>query len=225
MASSSSAGAAGSKRKRSAAAEEEEEEEDMDYVPESKGGRLWSTKDECTLLVGLKKLQKRSDMTGLYAAVGAKLDCKATKNQLADKVRKLKRKFTSNKSKGDPAVYKLMVQVWGDHEVVDSDDSDDDSYDDSEEVKDDPFLKTYPNVCRHLVHMYSCANIRVGIELDRVVDLIAQKMETSLSKEELEDMERGWDRCDLMYVQAGLARMEQMKKQKKLIEKAANNNY
>ncbi|XP_060674901.1 transcription factor STKL2 [Ziziphus jujuba] len=112
-------------------------EEEEEYVPEEKKRKkkkiiVWSEKDEITILEGLIKLQKSSSSLGkknniihYYSVIKDSLVADVSKEQLTDKVKRLKRKYMQNKKNklADPnlsidydshskRVFELSKQIW-----------------------------------------------------------------------------------------------------------------
>lgn len=103
---------------------------------EKKQHRLWSEEDEIVILRGLidyaakKKADPIADMNAFHEFIKKKIHIDATRAQVQDKVRKLKIKYTNNKSKEidgknrtfakphEQEVYELSKKIWGDESKV-----------------------------------------------------------------------------------------------------------
>ncbi|XP_058189373.1 probable transcription factor At1g61730 [Rhododendron vialii] len=92
--------------------------------------RLWSEEDEVLILKGLMDFQSKKgsdpypDMGEFYELIKQSLSVDASRNQFLDKIRKLKRKYsTNNAEKGERAIFsrphehkcfELSNKIWGD---------------------------------------------------------------------------------------------------------------
>ncbi|KAI8530991.1 hypothetical protein RHMOL_Rhmol11G0103200 [Rhododendron molle] len=116
-------------------ADEARDKKKAKVVEEKKSGvgsinRLWSEEDEVLILEGLMDFQSKKgsdpypDMGEFHQLIKQSLSVDASRNQLLDKIRKLKRKYSSNNvEKGEKAVFsrphehkcfELSNKIWGD---------------------------------------------------------------------------------------------------------------
>ncbi|EYU33920.1 hypothetical protein ABFS82_08G147900 [Erythranthe guttata] len=93
--------------------------------------RLWNEDDEIALLKGLadykqkKKADPYAELDSFHLFIGENLHVEVTKAQLQDKIRRLKKKYETNKTKDQPnkdksfskphekKIYELSEPVWG----------------------------------------------------------------------------------------------------------------
>ncbi|XP_076946102.1 uncharacterized protein LOC143617418 [Bidens hawaiensis] len=213
-----------SKRKRQTSSDQSGDDSDYKPLEESRGAanRVWSKVDEIKLLECLKKQEKKDDMGKLLETVTNSLSFNPTRRQLADKVRKLKSKFTKGKTaprSTDDHIFTLSQQLWGvegnevDNKIEDENEDAEDGLEELDEVY--AFLKKYQYMDRCITDMYSRLNL--GVDGCRMVKSnIKSSLMTGISSKELGEMEQAWTKHydeELLLV---YKRLKLMKKQWKL---------
>ncbi|KAL7616117.1 hypothetical protein Lser_V15G04712 [Lactuca serriola] len=108
--------------------EKGEVQEDMECQQETSViKKLWSVKDEITLLETLKQISNKSDMNMLYEIVKPYLEEEFSEDQVSEKVSWLKTNFMNNNSKDalqgtssshDAKIRELYKEIWGESETA-----------------------------------------------------------------------------------------------------------
>lgn len=114
--------------KRMKTVKEEEKKENVMAVSASSGaGRVWSLEDQIALLQGMIDYQRKtgsdplSDRDALHKFIKKKLQAEISKNQMYDKIRRLKKKYEEKADSDDLAfpkpydsqLFDLSKMIWG----------------------------------------------------------------------------------------------------------------